>query len=93
MEVRDRTNYWYGGVSTDWGTPANWTQGFVPLAGNDVVFATAANNNENPAQRNLVLDTNRTIGNLINATNLSVIIPAGKTLIVNNKYHSNFWFG
>lgn len=35
-------------------------------------------------QRNLVLDTNRTIGNLINATNLSVIIPAGKTLIVNN---------
>ncbi len=64
MEVRDRTNYWYGGVSTDWGTPANWTQGFVPLAGNDVVFATAANNNENPAQRNLVLDTNRTIGNL-----------------------------
>jgi len=83
MEVRNRTNYWYGGVSEDWGTPANWTQGFVPLAGNDVVFATT-DNYTSVAQRNLVLDIDRTIGNLINATTKSVIIPAGKSLIVNN---------
>lgn len=83
MQVRNRTNYWYGGVSEDWGTPANWTQGFVPLAGNDVVFATA-DNYTNVAQRNLVLDMDRTIGNLINETTLSVVIPAEKSLIVNN---------
>lgn len=84
MSVLNRTNYWYGGISTDWGTPGNWTQGFIPLAGNDVVFATADNNGGNAAQRNLVLDTDRTIGNLINDTYLAVKIPAGKSLIVNN---------
>jgi hypothetical protein len=77
-------NYWRGNLTTDWGTPANWTAGYVPAAGEDVEFATNANNNNVPAERNLVLDRDRTIGSLINATSLSTIVPASLSLVVNN---------
>jgi len=83
MQVNPRTNYWYGGVDTDWGKPQNWTGGFVPAAGDDVEYATMENYTDS-AKRDLQLDINRTIGNLINATGKKLIIPAGKGLIVNN---------
>jgi hypothetical protein len=89
MDVRPRTNYWRGNLSTNWGTPGNWTGGFVPAPGDDVEFAKKSNNNGVPAERNLQLDMNRTIGFLVNdSANLSVIIPPNLTLIVNNNIQS-----
>ena len=32
-----------GGISTDWGTAGNWTAGYIPLAGDNVEYATNAN--------------------------------------------------
>ncbi|MBV5343581.1 hypothetical protein JZU68_08245, partial [bacterium] len=89
MTVNPRTNYWRGNISTNWGTPENWTGGYVPAAGDDVEFAKKSNNNGVPAERNLQLDINRTIGYLINdSASLSVIIPPNLTLIVNNSIQS-----
>jgi hypothetical protein len=78
-------NYWVGGISTDWGTASNWTVG-VPQTGEDVVFASVNNSYGANAQRNLILDTNRTIGKLINkATNgTKLIIPTEKVLVVSD---------
>jgi hypothetical protein len=76
-------NYWLGSVSNDWGDEHNWTAGFVPVTGDNVEYATVLNYGS-VAQRDLVLDINRTIGSLVNQTNKNLIIPANKTLIVNN---------
>lgn len=76
-------NYWMGFVSTDWGDEDNWTAGFVPVTGDNVEYATVANYGS-IAQRDLVLDINRTIGSLVNQTDKSLIIPAAKKLTVNN---------
>jgi len=89
MTVNPRTNYWRGNISTNWGEAENWTGGYVPAAGDDVEFAKKSNNNGVPAERNLQLDINRTIGYLINdSASLSVIIPPNLTLIVNNSIQS-----
>lgn len=80
--------YWTGSSSEDFNTPSNWTTGIVPVDGEDVVFATAANNNNNPAQRHMRLpaDESIIIGTLMNeTTNLSTIIPAGSSLTINNE--------
>ena len=76
-------NYWMGYVDTDWGKPENWTAGYVPATGDDVIYATL-NNFTEPAQRDLQLDKNRTIGSLINGTIRRLIIPANLTLNCNN---------
>jgi len=89
MTVNSRTNYWMGANGTDWGTPTNWTAGSIPAPGNDVEYATASNGAGTPAVNNLQLDQDRTIGNLINATTKSLIIPAGKGLIVNQMITTN----
>jgi len=78
-----RTNFWKGTTSTDWGTASNWTANTIPSPGNDVEYATVANNTT-AAINDLQLDVNRTIGNLVNNTTKALIIPAGKGLIVNN---------
>jgi len=79
--------YWTGSDSEDFNTPANWTTGVVPTSGEDVEFATAANNNNNPAVRDMRLPeaTPITIGKLINETGLATIIPAGSSLTVNDE--------
>jgi hypothetical protein len=86
MTVIIRTNYWYGYVSTDWGNPANWTGKYVPVAGEDVEYATLSNTPDSAtfAVRDLWLDQNRTIGSLINATIRRLVIPANLTLSCNN---------
>ncbi|HLP06011.1 MAG TPA: T9SS type A sorting domain-containing protein [Paludibacter sp.] len=84
MTVNYRTNYWIGSIDTDWGKPGNWTANYIPLTGEDVEYATIANNNGNAAVRDLQLDMDRTIGSLINATDKRLLIPAGKGLVVNN---------
>jgi len=89
MTVNIGTNYWIGTTSTDWGTPSNWTGVKVPLAGDNVVYATATNNSGKPAVRDLYVDGDRTIGSLINATNKRLVIPANKSLTVNNTITTN----
>jgi hypothetical protein len=76
-------NYWMGYIDIDWGKPANWTAGFVPATGDNVIYATVANFGT-AAIRDLQLDKNRTIGSLINATIRRLLIPAGLTLSCNN---------
>ena len=91
MIVNDRTNYWYGYYSTDWGNPGNWTGNYVPASGEDVEYATLANTPDSAtfAVRDLWLDHDRTIGSLINATIRRLVIPAGKGLTVNNTVNTD----
>ena len=77
-------NLWYGGVSTDWATDNNWTYGVVPASGEDVIFATTANYTS-AAVRDLILDQDRTIGDLINESDRALIIPVERTLVINGK--------
>ncbi len=76
---------WTGNTSTDFNTNTNWTMGVVPVNGDDIVFATTANNNGNPAVNDLVIPVGETknIGNLTNASTKNLVIPANTTLIVN----------
>lgn len=84
MTVLTQNNYWMGSTSsTDWGTTSNWTAGYIPLAGDNVEYATVANYGT-AAVNDLQLDADRTIGSLINATSKKLIIPAAKALTVNN---------
>lgn len=83
------TNYWHGTNSTDWADPTNWTGGYIPAAGENVEYATSANNSGSPAVNDLVLDANRTIGSLINLTNKILVIPEGKALIINGSINTS----
>jgi len=85
LTVSTLPNLWIGATtSTDWSVPANWTANKIPSAGDDVVFATNSNNSNLPAKNDLFVDTERTIGNLINTTDKKIVIPPGKSLNVNN---------
>lgn len=82
-------NYWKGKNDTDWGKSVNWTNQYVPSDYEDVEFATETNNPTvtgisitGPAIRDLILDKNRIIGSLINATSYATILPASKALTV-----------
>lgn len=77
-------DYWIGGTDTDWNKPQNWSQNLRPASGQNVTFATSANNSGAPAINDLILDQDRTVGNLINNSTKKLIIPAGKSLMVNN---------
>jgi len=83
MTVLARTNFWEGTNSTDWGTASNWSDNAVPASGDDIEYATVANNGT-AAVNDLVLDIDRTVGAFINASSRNLIIPAGKSLTVNN---------
>jgi len=76
-------NYWFGILDTDWAKAANWTDNRVPNPGEDVEYATVANYGL-AAKKDLYVDDVRIVGNIINATNRKLVIPAGKQLIVNN---------
>lgn len=76
-------NYWHGTESTDWGTPNNWTAKKIPDSGEDIEFATVANNKNDPAQKDLHLDTDRIIGDLINGSDKNIVISVGKQLTIN----------
>ena len=79
-------NFWMGSASsTDWGTATNWTATVIPKPGEDVIFATEANNDGVKAVNDLQLDQDRVIGSLINETELATIVPAGKSLTVQGK--------
>jgi len=80
-------NCWEGTTSsTNWGTASNWTQAYIPSS--DVEYATVANHGS-AAVNDLQLDQDRVIGSLVNATSKKLIIPAGKSLTVNNTITTN----
>ena len=86
ISVGKNTNYWIGTTSTNWNTTTNWTDNEVPFTGQNIEFATAANNNGNAAVNDLHVPgsgaTPTEIGNLTNLSTKSTVIPAGNALIV-----------
>jgi len=85
MTVNTVYNYWLGTNSTNWGTASNWTAGYVPASGDNIIFSTVSTSGN--ALNDLVLDVDRTIGSLTNATTAPVrriIIPPAKGLTVND---------
>jgi hypothetical protein len=91
MTVNPTPNYWVGTTGTSWSVPANWSAGVVPKPGDDVIFATDANNGTgNAAKHDLFVDTNHSIGNLINQTaNRKLVVTPAKILFVNQKITTN----
>lgn len=77
-----QNNVWVGTISSYWDEPNNWSSGNLPEEDTDIEFATAANNNGVEAMNNLMVDDNRFIGKLINASNRSLIIPIQSSLTV-----------
>lgn len=99
-------NYWLGGTSgkpNDWNEPNNWTADIVPTAGEDVEFATEANNptiagnpKSGPAKEDLYLDNvnhnssgGRIIGDLINDSGKDLVITNGNQLTINGEVTDN----
>lgn len=85
-------NYWIGGTPGNvnaWNVPTNWTNGRIPSDEEDVEFATAENNNGNPAKADLHLDNmsqggtgGRVIGDLINASDRDLVITQDNQLTI-----------
>lgn len=80
-------NYWHGGTAgnvNDWNTPSNWTANIVPIPGDDVEFATSANNNNDPASHDLYVPvgTPKVIGNLINESDKSLVVPSKASVTI-----------
>ncbi|MGB7202148.1 MAG: Ig-like domain-containing protein [Pyrinomonadaceae bacterium] len=74
----DTTNIignWLGGTSTDWFTAANWSNGVVPPAGNNVSVPNVAN-------QPIVTTADVTLNNM-NLIGENVTINAGRTITVN----------
>lgn len=92
-------NYWHGTIDNDWNKAGNWTANFVPGVGEDIIFATDTNNGasgdgngEGAAVNDLYLDNadqndsgGRIIGNLINDSEVDLVITAGNQLIINGE--------
>lgn len=88
LKTRVLENLWYGGVSTDWSDGTNWTYGHAPASGEDVIFATTGNYIAE-AERDLILDIDRTIGDLVNESSKALVIPIHRTLLVDGKATTN----
>ncbi|MHB9140314.1 MAG: beta strand repeat-containing protein [Paludibacter sp.] len=74
-------NIWVGTNGTDWNTAANWQAVMIPPSGADIAFAPTPAND-------LILDHDRTIGNLVNTSSQRLFIPAGVCLTVNGTINS-----
>jgi hypothetical protein len=74
--------YWVGGTNSTWTNALNWSAQYVPLPGANVEFANGTNYSP-AAKKELDLDQNRTIGNLINISNQPLVIPPALCLTVN----------
>lgn len=94
FNVTEVPNLWVGAVDDDFSNSANWTVG-VPAGGEDIVFATTANNpsvsgeslSGREAERDCRLTSGGkpiafTAGNLVNETSKAMVIPAGAGLKV-----------
>jgi len=66
---------WYGSVSSNFGTPGNWSGGIVPPNGADIFFASLPNND-------CVLDQNRILGDINNDHPTYKLVVNGKQLTI-----------
>lgn len=89
-------NYWRGNIDTDWAKTTNWTANIVPVAGENIEFATVANNgptgNGNgtgAALNDLHLDKDRIIGDLINNSSVNLVVTTGNQLTINGTVQDN----
>ena len=89
-------NYWHGTIDTDWAKIGNWTANYVPTSGQDIEFATTANNGpsgdgnkKGAAIKNLHLDKDRIIGDLINKSDKDLIVTTENQLIINEQVRSD----
>ena len=78
----DATKTWTGTTDTHWNTATNWLCGSVPAPGEDIIFSTSAAND-------LILDQDRTIGNLTNNSGKALVIPTGRTLTIGGTATTN----
>lgn len=83
-------NYWYGTTDTDWAKQENWTANFVPAESDDIEFATETNNGtsgtgngKGTAIKDLYLDKDRIIGDLINNSNVDLVVTTQNQLTIN----------
>ena len=83
-------NFWKGTTNTDWSLASNWTANMTPSGGDDVEFATTANNTNNgPSSGAAVNDLQLTsgkavsIGNLTNASDKNLKVAANASITVN----------
>lgn len=80
-------SYWVGTNSTDWNTKSNWSKNIVPASGEEVVFATAGNNNNQPAVKDLHVPANepKVIGDLVNNSDKDLVVTPDSKLTINGK--------
>ena len=85
-----KRNYWHGTVSNEWADTDNWTAEFVPATGEDIEFATDINNGSSgngnglgTSVRDLHLDTDRVIGDLINNSDMDLLVTTENQLTIN----------
>jgi len=83
MGAWEQKNYWMGYTDTAWSKAKNWTEGFVPLTGQNIIYCTVANYGT-VAANDLLVDADYTIGSLTNATEKKLVIPTTKSLTVNS---------
>ena len=87
MAIVKGENLWVGTEDTDFSNEDNWTD-HVPNAGESIIFATNANNSNQPAQNDLVLASDFEVADLINnlgeggEEHKAVVVPAGISLEV-----------
>lgn len=81
--TKSSKNYWHGTIDNDWAKTGNWTADHVPQPGENIEFATNANNNGSPAVRDLYLDTDRVIGDLINNSDVDLLVTTENQLTIN----------
>jgi hypothetical protein len=82
MTVTTQRNFWKGSIDTNWFNKYNWTATKVPEEGDAVTFSKGGSYGD--AQKDLLLDKDRTIGSFTNkVSGLKLIIPPATCLTVN----------
>lgn len=80
---------WVGTIDTDWRKALNWRDHIVPKPGENIIFATVANNFGVAAINDLHVDTLRTAGNFINESEKALIILPNQLFTVNESASVN----
>jgi len=83
MGAWEQKNYWMGYTDMAWSKAENWTEGFVPLTGQNIIYCTVANYGT-VAANDLLVDADYSIGSLTNATEKRLVIPIAKSLTANS---------
>lgn len=91
-----RKNYWHGTIDNVWDKEGNWTANKIPAPGEDIEFATEANNptqegvgNSGPAKNDLYLGADRVIGDLINDSDKDLWITTDDQLTIHGEVKDN----